>query len=171
MRHIAPFVFGLWLLVACSPSHNWREYRPDTVPLRMLFPCKPELYARQVPLGALRVQMHMASCEAAGATFALAWTEFEQPSEVAAGLAQWQTVTLGNMPGEAGAARPFVVKGSRVLPESVRIDKLGRQSDARALTFNGAWLAIDRWLVQASIHGPAQSAEVVETYFSGIVIP
>jgi hypothetical protein len=53
----------------------------------------------------------------------------------------------------------------------VRAGKSGKQPDGQELSFNGAWFAMDRAIFQASVHGAAQTTEVLDTYFSGIGRP
>ena len=59
------------LLAACSPSLNWREVRPEGSDAVMMFPCKPQRFARQVPLAGGKVEMHLSSCTVEGVTYAL----------------------------------------------------------------------------------------------------
>lgn len=169
MRHFyAIFALAALLASACSPTLNWREFRPENTMVRLMLPCKPELNQRQVSLGAHKLQMALLSCKAGDATFALAWADLPGEADVPQSLAQWSAATLGNIEGMAGPVSAFLFKGSTILPEAVRASKSGKQAAGGDLSFNGAWFAIGRSIFQASVHGSLQSPEVLETYFSGI---
>lgn len=62
---------------ACSPTLNWREVHPESSDqLIAMFPCKPEHHARQLALPGLAggpVTLHVLSCEADGARWALSY--------------------------------------------------------------------------------------------------
>lgn len=172
MRALHAFLALLaFCLAACSPTWNWREFRPEGTALRLMLPCKPDLAQREVALDAHKVQMRLLSCKAGNATFALAWAELPPAANVPQALAQWTAATLGNIQGSATPASPFLFNGSSILPQSVRAGKSGKQPDGQELSFNGAWFAMDRAIFQASVHGAAQTTEVLDTYFSGIGRP
>lgn len=168
---LVPFLLAVLLASACSPTWDWREFRPENTGLRLLLPCKPDLARRQVVMGRHTLSMTMLSCKAGDASFALAWTELPQETDVAPALAQWTSATLGHIAGVAAPASAFLFKGSTVQPESVRISKSGRSAAGGDVSFNGAWFAVRRSIFQASVHGAPQSPEVLETYFSGIGLP
>ena len=68
-------VLALGLSAGCSPSHNWRQVRPEGAPLVALMPCKPERAEREVSLlgpGQPVVRLQMMSCEVQGRTYAVA---------------------------------------------------------------------------------------------------
>ena len=97
---VRPFRFLLLIavlggsLLACSPTLNWREVRPEGVSLTMLLPCKPDRASKAVPLGGHPIRLSMTGCEAGGALFALAVAEVADPGQAAQVLAQWQSLTL-----------------------------------------------------------------------------
>lgn len=72
----------VWLVVvasqsACAPALDWREVRvPEGAGLVALFPCKPEHRQRTVNLPGVAggpVALHLLSCQADGATWALSY--------------------------------------------------------------------------------------------------
>lgn len=159
------------LLGACSPTWNWREFRPQGTVVRLMLPCKPDLAQRQVVLGGHTLKMSLLSCKAGDATFALAWADLPSPAEVPQVMTQWTDATLGNVEGVAGPVSAFPVKGGNLLPQAVRASKSGKQSGGGELSFNGAWFSLGRSIFQASVHGAPQTPEVLDTYFSGIGLP
>lgn len=77
-------------LGACAPATNWREVSPpQAASLKALFPCKPEHASRKIPLDGLTepVQLHLLSCEADGATWALSYATTGSPTQRIAVLA------------------------------------------------------------------------------------
>ena len=61
-------------LAGCTPALNWRETQPPESGAVVMFPCKPDRFARNVTLGPEKVQMFLSSCSADGVTYALAGT-------------------------------------------------------------------------------------------------
>ena len=172
MRSIlASVTVAVLLLGACSPTWNWREFRPEGTAVRLMLPCKPDLAQRQVMLGGHKLKMSLISCKTGEATFALAWADLPSPADVPQGLTQWTTATLGNVDGVAGPVSAFLVKGSTPLPQAVRASKSGKQPGGGEISFNGAWFSLGRSIFQASVHGAVQSPEVLDTYFSGLGLP
>jgi len=78
-------------VVACAPATNWREVNPpQAAGLKALFPCKPEHASRQIKLEGLDdtpVMLHLLSCEADGATWALSYADMGSAPRRIQGLA------------------------------------------------------------------------------------
>ena len=72
------------LLVACSPTFNWREVALDNAPVTVLLPCKPDHASRMVPLAGATRLMAMVGCEAGGATFTVAVIDVGDEQKVSA---------------------------------------------------------------------------------------
>lgn len=172
---------GLVLAVAmgCSPTHNWRQVRPEGAPLVALMPCKPERAERRVPLLGLdqpEVRLQMMSCEVQGRTYAVAavplpaglspemahrawlratWASLKQPvagvDQVPAG---WAAVTA--MPP---ATWPGLVRHWR----GPGVDHRGRP-----LQVDVAWWAAPGWLAQAAVYAAQPDAETVQTLFESV---
>lgn len=101
----------LGLSAGCSPTHNWRQVRPEGAPLVALMPCKPERAEREVPLlgpGQPVVRLQMMSCEVQGRTYAVA--ALALPRGLAADVATqaWLRATWASLKQvpEPGAAVP-----------------------------------------------------------------
>ncbi len=159
----------LLVLAACSPALNWREVRPDDSNLRLLLPCKPDKAQKQVPLGPTEVRLGMLGCEAAGATFAVAWAELPQGADQAAVLTQWERLTLRNMQA-AEPAQPQALKvpGAAIAPAPRLVAATGRSPDGRAVQGRAAYFASGTRIFQAVIYAPDISAEAAETFFTSL---
>jgi hypothetical protein len=114
------------LLSACAPATNWREVNPpQAAHLKALFPCKPEHASRQIQLDGLPgpMALHLLSCEADGATWALTYATTASPQQRIDGLAALHDnlVRRVSQPGQAPAQVKRVqdapaVKGSTEHP-------------------------------------------------------
>ncbi|MDE2402296.1 MAG: hypothetical protein KGL90_11590 [Burkholderiales bacterium] len=82
---LIPLCLGL---AACSPALNWRTVRPpDASGLEALFPCKPNKVDRLVQLpgqAGPRVLVHLLSCQAGEATWAVSYLNATELSQVPA---------------------------------------------------------------------------------------
>ncbi len=84
-------------LTACSPTHDWREIRPEGAAISALFPCKPQQFERQVRLHDALLSVRMASCEVSKHVFALSLISIP-PGDTPAGLMQsLQKATFKNL--------------------------------------------------------------------------
>lgn len=168
-------------LAACSPDLNWREIHPAATRLQALMPCKPDDATRKVPLDGRLVEMHLAGCDAGGATFVIGWADF--PADRLGGaLGAWQDATLERAGIAAGpdapAGRVFLPPGALALPQSVRLRADGHAPDGAALVLQAAWFAgagaagsdparAPQALFAAVYREPAQK-EAVETFFGSL---
>lgn len=156
------------LLAACTPTFNWREIRVPGAGLTALLPCKPDQGTRAVAIGPRTLQLSMQGCEAAGATFAVAWADAGDAAGANAVLAQWQAMAQANM--QAGPARtePFRPPGAAPLAASVRMAAAGRQTDGRPVEMRSVWFARGSHVFQAVIYAPRIPEEAAEAFFAGL---
>jgi hypothetical protein len=84
-------------LVACSPTYNWREVRVGEGSLVALLPCKPEKAERQVPMLGQMVQLYMASCDVADATFVFSSLRLAVGADPVAAAQAWKLATLASL--------------------------------------------------------------------------
>lgn len=95
-------------LAACDPATNWRSVTPpEASGLTALFPCKPEHASRQLKLdgmGEQLVTLHLLSCEADGATWALRYTTSANPSARLQSLQALQNAMVRNVSVPGGPA-------------------------------------------------------------------
>lgn len=169
-RLMAPvFLAASLLLMACTPTFNWREARPAGTGLTLLLPCKPDQAQRSVPLGGQPTELAMLGCDAGDATFALGVATVNDASQVGAVLAGWQTTTLANMKATgAGQATALKLPGAAVQPPAVLVRADGQRADGRAVQSQAAYFAQGRQVFQAVIYADQITPEVAETFFSSL---
>ncbi|HYW57207.1 MAG TPA: hypothetical protein VE934_09610 [Polaromonas sp.] len=159
----------LSLLLACSPTFNWRDARPADTALAALMPCKPDQATRSVPLGGQTTELAMLGCDAGGATFAVAVATVADPSQIAAVMAGWQAATLANMKGTGSApAAALKIPGAAQQPPPVLVALTGQRADGRAVQSRAAHFAHGRQVFQAVIYADKIAPEVSETFFSSL---
>lgn len=164
------------LLAACNPAMNWRETRFKDTALVAMLPCKPDQGARVVPLGGRNVSLHMAGCDAGGATFAVAYANLDGPGTAPAVLAQWRTATLANMGAVSSREVPLGGTpsatsggtGSAASTGLLLVTAQGQRKDGSAVAMQGAWFAKDAQVFHAVVYAERISPEVTEAFFSGL---
>ncbi len=168
-------VAGLALLAACSPSLNWREYPMPPTRLQAMMPCKPEEATRAVPLAGHTVTMHLAGCDAGGASFLVGWATAEPPDQLGVLLGAWQDATLaqaGIPTGPDGpAGKSFVPSGAVALPQSVRLAAPGRRPDGQPLALQAAWFAGTGGATPRAFHAAVYgtpAGDAADTFFAGL---
>lgn len=165
------------MLTACSPSHNWRQVRHESVPGRLLLPCKPETAVREVPLlgpGQPAVELSMLSCDVGDQTFAWGAVRLPDGATTAAAMEAWrragwislqQTVpadqlapagwqrTVAQVPGGGGAERWMGV---------------GRNHRGDTINVHVQWAHAQGWLHQVALYGGAPTPDTVSTLFESL---
>lgn len=176
------FSFGVIALGAalagCSPTFNWRTVELSPGPWQAMLPCKPERAERPVPLTDAQspTVLKVASCEAAGLTFALAHAELADPAQSPAALQRWQRATwagLRQTPTEAGQApagwTQWPVSAETGLVQAIAWRGPGVGPQGEAVQAQLLWVAQGRWLLQAAVYSPGSApAEAVDTFFAGL---
>lgn len=160
----------LLTLVACSPSFNWREVRPENTRLSLLLPCKPDKAQKIVPFGGQPTLLSMLGCDAGGATFAVAVADLRDASKAASTLAQWQSATLTNMKADPRASQVLALKlpGASSAPPPLRVLARGRRADGVAVSGQAGYFAHGSQVFQAVIYAGEIAPEVAETFFAGL---
>lgn len=133
-----------WIGTACSPVFDWRDVRVAPVNAAAVLPCKkPDRLERAIPLGGIPTPLHVAGCEAGGATFALMAAVLADGQPVDEILAGWQQATLDNMRADAGSVQrePFRPLGGLALPHAQHLTMAGQQADGKPVRGQAAWTA------------------------------
>jgi hypothetical protein len=155
-------------LLACSPTLDWRQLRPEGSGIAMSFPCKPERRVRDVALQGRPLHMAMFSCAAGGATYALAYADVPDPAAVAPTLAAWREQTAANIGAAPGVPAGLQVAGMTPNPQAGRSTWSGRRPDGGAVQVQGAFFVRGLRVYQASIVGGGVSGEAAEIYFTAL---
>ncbi|MBH1988154.1 MAG: hypothetical protein I8H76_12600 [Burkholderiales bacterium] len=124
----------LALLGACAPALNWREVRPPHADgLVGSFPCKPDTRERRLSLPGVErpVTMHLWSCEADGATWALGFLRLDDALAVAPALRALAASTRDNLKAAGGQPAQAEDLGG------VDVPRMTPQADARGWRFSG----------------------------------
>lgn len=160
-------VAGLAML-ACSPTLNWRDVRPEGTNLGLLLPCKPDKTQRTVPLGGKPTVLRMLSCDAGGLTFAIAAADVGSADQTPGVLLAWQQLTLANMKARrADTVKALKLVGQPGVP-AVWVKASGQRADGTAVVGHAAYFAQDSTVFQAVIYGANVDADIAETFFSGM---
>ncbi len=136
-----------------------------------MFPCKPDRFARSVTLGPERVQMHLASCSAGGAIYALSHAELVDPAHITAALQALRSAAALNIGGQATVLSPMQVSGMTPhrLAEHLAIE--GRRADGGALREEIGVFTRGRRVFQATVIGDVLDPQATETFFAGLKLP
>ncbi len=156
------------LLSACQPRYNWREVRPEGGGVQTLMPCKPETAERSVPLGPQPVPLHMASCEAGGITYALAWVALGSAADAPAALQAWASASRQSLRSQQDAVweAPRVEGATVVEGRALQgQDHRGEAVDARVV-----YALRGGRVYQAAVYGKALPDEHLEPFFSNLKV-
>ncbi|MES2183341.1 MAG: hypothetical protein V4505_02245 [Pseudomonadota bacterium] len=177
LRRLALLALGAAAVAACTPALNWREFSMPPSRLLALMPCKPDEAMRSVQLDGRAVDMHLAGCDAGGATFVVGWLAVAPPGQVGPLLGAWQDATLTQAGIAAGpdapAGRAFVPPGALAVPQSVRLAAQGRHPDGKPLALQAAWFAAGGGTTPqalfAAVYGDLPAGgDAADTFFAGL---
>ena len=158
-------------LAGCTPVLNWRETQPPESGAVVMFPCKPDRFARSVTLGPEQVQMFLSSCSADGVTYALAHAELDNPANITASLDALRSAAALNVGGQATVLSPMRVAGMTPHPLAERLAVQGRRADGGVLHEEMGVFTRGRRVYQATVIGNTLNAQASDTFFAGLRLP
>ncbi len=167
-RLLCASVVGATMLASCSPSLDWREVRVTDGQVKTLFPCRPESRVRQVLLAGVKLEMHLESCTAAGANYALSHVNVGDATHVEPALRQLQSVFASNIGGTPAAVGSFNVPGTTPNPLASRMAVTGSREDGSAIAAEAVFFARGTVIYQATTLGARLGGEATDTFFAGL---
>ena len=157
-------------VLACSPALDWREIQPPESGAVVMFPCKPDRFVRSVTLAEQKVQMHLASCSAGGATYALSHVELSDPTRIAAALEALRALAASNVGGQATVMSPLNVPGMTPHPLAQRLAIRGG-IEGRVLQAEVGVFTRGLRVYQATVIGEKLDSQATDTFFTGLRLP
>ena len=155
-------------LAACTPTLDWREVRPSGGGVLALFPCRPSQDARTVPLAGAPAKVDLQSCQAAGATFALSFTDVQDPARVAKTIEALRMAAASNLGGTPVIAGAAAVSGMTPNPQAQRVRVDGRFPDGTAVREDLLFFVKGTVVYQATVLGARVDASAVDSFFDGL---
>jgi hypothetical protein len=156
-------------VVACTPTLDWRELRPQDSSVRAMFPCKPASHSRDVALAGSTVTMTMYACAAGGTTYALAFADMRDPSVVTPALEELTQAARAHLSAAASAA-PRLLSVPGMTPNARASQWLlqGMLPDGRPVQEHGAVFVHGTQVYQATMLGTSLNAEAQESFFGAL---
>ena len=155
-------------LVACAPTLDWRDVRPDGAALVALFPCKPESNTRRIMLAGSEVPVQLLGCRADGTTWGLSTADVGDASRVSAALAELRSARSRNLGGREAGAQPRQMKGMLAFDQALRFSVAGHRADGSALAEESLVFSHGTRVFHAAALGGTPSAEALESFFGGL---
>lgn len=168
-RRLGALLLAAWLLAACSPELNWRDWRPEGSGLALSLPCKPTPQTRTVQLAGQPVRLSLHACSAGGQTWALAYADVGDPARLGTALSELRDSAAANL--SAGALQPaaaLAVPGATPHAESGRWALQGRLPDGKPVREEMAVFARGTVVFQVTVLGETLPAEAVATFFESL---
>lgn len=159
---------ALLALAACSPSHDWRELRPEGSGATLLLPCKPNSMTRDVRLAGAGVKLALFACSAGGQTWALGFADVGDPGRVTAALDELRNAAAANLGAAATSPLALRVPGATPNPSSGRVHLEGQLRDGSVVQEQVAVFAHGTKVYQATVLGPQLPADAVDTFFGSL---
>lgn len=164
---------GSWLLIAgalggCAPELDWREVRPPGQTVHALFPCKPGVQERRVPLAGKPVALTLQACATGGQTWGLASADLGDPTLVGRALTELGTAAALNIGAAAPVALSLQVPGATPNPASQRAMLLGALPDGKRVQMQLAVFAHGTRVYQATVLGEQVPVEAAQTFLGAL---
>jgi hypothetical protein len=154
-------------LAACTPALDWREVRPADSDALVMFPCKPQRFARRLPLAGAHVEMRLASCTAQQATFAIGYATLADPRQVGPALDELRRAAAANI-GATPVALPWSIAGMTPHPLAQKLVMRGRDAAGTPVDEQAVFFTRGLRVYQATVVGPSVDAAAAETFFGGL---
>ena len=156
------------LLLACSPSLDWRTTPVSNTALAALFPCKPDHFSRRLSLAGQSQLVTLTSCQAAGLTFAVAAADVQQPHLAPAALAALRQSAEQNFGGSVQLLAPRTVQGADTGGRAQRVSAELARAEGEPLRAQMLFFSHGSWVFQATVMGTSPTAEAVEFFFDNL---
>jgi len=156
--------------LACSPTYDWREARPEGSGVALMFPCRPAKTERTTRIGTAAVPVQLHSCSAGDAVFGLAAIDTADPVAVTPMLAALRAQTATNLAGTATEESAFSPPGATPNPRSARLAIVGSRPDGRRVVAQAAFFVKGLRLYEATVLNVDASGgrEAADTFFGAI---
>lgn len=164
----AAFVFLCLTGSACTPTLNWREVRPEGGGVRVLFPCRPSLERRSVNLAGTDLSMQLSSCQAGGATYALALVPLNEEVQTESIVSAWKLTQVQNLNAVIREDGAWKIKNAGMRPEPTRRLLVGTLPDGEPMQQAVIFFTKDAHLFQATVMGPQLDPEAQAVFFESI---
>jgi len=162
-------VISVMGVAACSPTLDWRDWRPADSGLTLTLPCKPTPQARNVQLAGQSVRMSLHACSAGGQTWALAYADMGDPRLLGPALAELRLSAAANVAASSNRALPpLVIAGATPHPESGRWALEGKLADGKSIREELAVFARGTVVFQATVLGETLPPEGVAMFFESL---
>jgi len=158
-----------WASVACTPTFDWREVRPEGAGLTTLFPCKPVGLVRRIMLADTAVEMTLYACSTGGATYAVSFADIGDPQRIERVLAELAAAAARNVGSTASpAVTPLRIDGMTPNARAVRQAFAGQLGDGQRVQEHVAVFARGTRVFQATVVGAKLDGDAVDTFFGAL---
>ncbi len=163
-----PLLLTALLLVACSPSLNWREVRPEGADVLLMFPCKPEQQIRALaaPGAPAKARMGLARCDTAELGFSLSWSDVSDPAQLSPSLKQMREAVVAGLKLPAAESQALQLAGMTPSPEA-QVVVLG-QPGAKGQHGRVAVFARGLRVYQLMMLGPREDRQAWEGFLGSL---
>jgi hypothetical protein len=159
-------VLATFVLSACSPTYNWRDYSSPDAPYRVMFPAKPATYARKVDLNGMQVSMTMTAAEVEDTMFAVGSAEAPDAAQAQAALQAMKTALVRNIGGkvtsEKVAAASASSNGQATQSSAVDVEATGTRNGV-PIRLVGHFVSRDKRFYQVVVMGKAAAVATEQT--------
>ncbi len=155
------------LQLACTPALDWRESRSADGVVQVLFPCKPQLHERRVPLAGAAVKLSLMACDGGGLTWGLASADLADPARHAQALDELAAAAGANV-GATPRRVALAVPGAMAHAGSRRLVIEGRRPDGQAVQVQVAVFAHGTRVYQATVLGDRLTPEQADGFFGSL---
>jgi hypothetical protein len=155
-------------MLACAPTLDWREVRPEGSGALALFPCKPKSQARITTLARSGVAMTMVACDVGGMTFALSHAELADPSRVTAALIELRSALADNLGASDVRLVVFELPGMTPNPQAMRIWLRGHRPDGTPVREQAALFVRGTRIYQVAVLGARLDEAAAAVFFESL---
>ncbi len=156
------------LSAACSPALDWRELRGADQALTFSLPCRPDAAERQLALAGSTLTWVIHSCSADGLTYAVAWGDSGDPSQVAPALAALASASQARLRGQFERDVAALVPGMTPQAGARQWRIRGQLPGGSTVVQESAVFAHGTRLFQTTVQGAAPEPAQTQPFFEAL---
>jgi len=151
-----------FLLAACSPHFNWREFTSKDASYQVLFPDKPATASRDIDLDGVKTTMTMTAAEVDNILFAVGQADVGDAAAASAALAAMQAAMVKNIGGAVTSSATAAASNNVGTRMTRDIDALGSRN-GQPMRLVAHFEARGSRVYQVVVAGPAKTIKPEQT--------
>lgn len=150
-------LMSIFVLMSCSPTFNWREFRFSDGDVVFMFPCKPQESSKDVQLGEESRQLIMAVCNVGELNFTVSQMNTSKQISNEQFIEMWQKASWYSVSGSVPNENVKVIKNNIQLHnKEIQASEIHYDKEMHV---KWRWFQEGAWIYQLAVYTQKQKKE------------